>query len=93
MIREQGSIPSWRLTRHAREAARRRGFEIGDVLRAATEPSTSYPSEQYGEGRYVHIRGDIAVPVHRDSLTVITVLWRKDAPWDDEEVRCRSRAS
>lgn len=71
----------------------RRGFEAGDVLRAAADPTISYPSEQYGEGRYVHIRGDIAVPVHRDSLTVITVLWRFDAVWDDEEVRCRRRAS
>jgi hypothetical protein len=79
----------WRMTRHAKEAAARRGFALADVLQATAHPDLRYTSEHYGSGREVRIRGDLAVVVHAPSLAIITVLWHHDRRWTDADARGR----
>jgi hypothetical protein len=81
------STLGWRLTRHARAAAAARGFGIAEVLMAAAEPDLRYTSYSYGEGREVRCLGTVCAVVHAPSKTVLTVLWRHDEAWTDEQVR------
>ncbi len=77
----------WRVAAHARAAAIRRGFAMQDVLLAATAPELTYSQENYGPGRAMHHRGDLAVAVHSPTRTVITVLLSSAAEWDDADCR------
>lgn len=80
----------WRLSRHARQMAAVRGFPVRDVLLAAADPQIAYSQYDYGPGRWMHQRGDVAVAVDLDSMTVVTVLWRNEDPWTDSQARSRS---
>lgn len=82
----------WRLAGHARARAHARGFDLRDVLLTAADPEVSYEQSNYGEGRWMHQRGDIGVAVHLPSKTVITVLLRSEAEWNDDDARGRHAA-
>ena len=82
----------WRITGHARQRARSRGFGLRDVLLTAAGPDLAYEQSNYGPGRWVHQRGDIGAVVHRSTKTVITVLLRSEVQWDDEDARRRRTA-
>ncbi len=81
----------WRVTGHARAAATRRGFAMQDVLLAAAAPELTYSQENYGPGRAIHRRANIAVAVHAPTKTVITVLLNSAEEWDD--AACRAAAA
>jgi hypothetical protein len=82
----------WRVTEHARTAATRRGFAMQDVLLAAAVPDLTYTQEDYGMGRAVHRRDNIAVAVHAPTRTVITVLLNSIEEWDDADCRATTAA-
>jgi hypothetical protein len=86
----QSSI-GWRLTGHARDAVKRRGFLLRDVLLAAVAPDLAYSQENHGPGRAIHRRGSLAVAVHVPTRTIITVLLNSPYEWDDET--CMARAA
>lgn len=83
----------WRLSRHAREMCLARGFPVRDVLLAAAHPQIAYTQDDYGIGRRMHQRGEVAVVVDIDSMTIVTVLWRHVDPWTDGHARMRSKAA
>jgi hypothetical protein len=83
----------WRLSGHARTAARARGFAVADVLLACVDPQQTYPTLNHGPGREVRQRGHIAVAVDPHSKTVITVLLRSQQHWTDTDARCANHES
>lgn len=82
----------WRVTEHARTAATRRGFAMQDLLLAAAAPELTYSQENYGPGRAIHRRGNIAVAVHAPTKTVITVLLNSAEKWGDADCRAAAAA-
>ncbi len=82
----------WRVAGHARTATTRRGFAMQDVLLAAVAPDLTYTQENYGPGRAIHRRGNIAVAVHEPTRTVITVLLNSAEEWDDADCRAAGAA-
>jgi hypothetical protein len=88
-----GGTIGWKLTGHARRAAAERGFDLRDVLMAAASPEVRYTAYDYGIDREIRQRGDLAVAVHEPSRTVITVLWRHQERWTDQEARSRARCA
>jgi hypothetical protein len=76
----------WRLTAHARSAARSRGFTIPEVLLTAVDPEVVYTAYDYGPDREVRQRGDVAVAVVWSSKIILTVLWRHGEEWTDSQV-------
>lgn len=81
------STLGWRLSSHARQAARDRGVSVHDVLMVIAAPEITHTAWDYAHGRIVYKRGDLAVVGAPDTRTVITVLWSTDQPWTDEECR------
>jgi hypothetical protein len=79
----------WRLSRHAREKAASRDFTVREVLLAAADPRVRYSQNDYGPGRWMHQRGDVAAVVNIDSMTIVTVLWRHGETWTDDQARDR----
>lgn len=72
----------WRLTRHARERAAELGFALIDLLEAAANPELTYGQPDRGPHQAMHLRGDVAVGVDTGSLTIITVVLRRDDRWE-----------
>jgi hypothetical protein len=92
MVDDLRQTLGWRLTEHARSAARSRGFTVAEVLLTALDPEVTYTAYDYGPDREVHQRGDVAVAVDRSSKVIVTVLWRHVDEWTDSEV-LHTRAS
>ena len=90
---ELAATVGWRLSRHAREKSSARGLPVRDVLLAAAHPQIAYTQDDYGIGRRMHQRGDVAVAVDIDSMTVVTVLWRHVGPWTDDQARRRGNSA
>lgn len=79
----------WRLSSHARTTTRDRAVPIADVLTVIADPEVTYTAYDYGPGRHVYQRGDLAVVVAPDTQEVITVLWRRQEQWTDAEFAAR----
>lgn len=77
----------WRLSPHARSAARSRGFPVAEVLLAAGDPALTYTCHHYGPDREAHVRGDLCVIVNQATQTVITVILNRHEYTDDTAVR------
>jgi hypothetical protein len=86
MITDLRQTLGWRLTAHARSAARSRGFTVQEILLTAVKPEVVYTAYNYGADREVRQRGDVAVVVDSSSEVIITVLWRHRDDWTDSEV-------
>jgi hypothetical protein len=86
MITDLRMTLGWRLTEHARTAARSRGFGLPEVLLTAADPEVVYTAYDYGPDREIHQRGDVAIAVVRSSKTILTVLWRHEDQWTDVQV-------
>lgn len=69
-----------------------RALDLREVLLTAADPEVSYEQSNNGEGRWTHQRGDIGVAVHLPSKTVITVVLRTEAEWNDGDARARHAA-
>ena len=63
---------TYRLTRHAYEQARAKGFSTEAVLRAAQDPTVTYANGRFA-GQMRHIRDGIVAIVDPTSGAVITV--------------------
>jgi len=61
--------------------ADQRGIAIQEVLLAAVDPEITYCQSDRGLGRAMHQRGALAIVVHLDTSTVITVLHRDPERW------------
>lgn len=75
-------------TAHALDVMRRRNVERHEVAEVVNRPEFTYPSG----AQHVFQKGQLAVVLHRESRTVVTVLKRADgslARWTDEEVANR----
>jgi hypothetical protein len=79
----------WRLSAHARTKARARSVSVREVLEVVAAPDVTYTAFSYGPGRYVYQRGELAVVVLPASRIVVTVLWRHDGHWTDDEFASR----
>jgi phage-related baseplate assembly protein len=86
MITDLRRTLGWRLTAHARSAARSRGFNLQEILLTAADPEVVYTAYDYGPDREVRQRGDVAVVVDSSSEVIVTVLWRHLDSWTDSEV-------
>lgn len=70
------------LSRHAADRASELGYSLDDVLRCLARPEQTYTCpESYGHGRRVYQRGDLALVVHEDTRTIVTVLPRTGCRW------------
>lgn len=87
------STLGWSLCDHARTKARLRAVSIRSVLEVIAAPEVTYSAFDYGPGRFVFQRGDLAIVVVPERLTVVTVLWRHDGQWTDEEFAQRTLAA
>jgi len=76
-----GDTTGWRLTAHARARAAELGFELIELLLAAAHPELSYAQPDRGPHQAMCVRGDVAVAVDLASLTIITVVLRRDDAW------------
>ena len=81
----------WRMSRHAQQMCRVRGISVLEVLLTVVDYEQSYTCENYGRGRQVRQRGELAVVVAPENLVVITVLLRRQSSWTDEDARSRVR--
>lgn len=77
----------WHLSKHARTNAAERGVSTRDVLETIAAPEITYTAYNYGPGREVYKRGELAVVGDPRNKTVITVLWNTDAEWTSEQFR------
>lgn len=82
----------WRLCAHARRCAFERAVPVRTILEVVAAPQITLTrsANDYGEGRFVHTRGDISVVVAPAARVVITVLWHTYDVWTTEEFRDRS---
>lgn len=87
----QRVIHGWLLSRHAREALARRGFTPAAVARTLRAPEQRYTSYDRGPDRWVYQWQHVALAVSPVTRTVITVLLREYAEWDDGDT-CRVNA-
>jgi hypothetical protein len=63
------------LSLHALQRCQEMGVSRGEVVDALADHEIRYPSgPEYGPGRYVSVRGRLAV-VHSPTWEVVTVLW------------------
>lgn len=83
---------AWHLSAHARTKARARAVSAREVLEVIAAPDITYTAFTYGPGRYVYQRGEIGVVVVPKTRIVITVLWRHDGQWSDDEFANRHTA-
>ncbi|NMR19180.1 hypothetical protein [Cellulomonas fimi] len=86
------STVGWSLCPHARQKARIRGVSVRSILEVIAAPEVTYSAFDYGHGRFVYQRGDLAIVVIPERRTVVTVLWRRGEQWTDEEFAQRSIA-
>jgi len=69
-------IAGWRLTRHAKARAAKRGFDDAELLAALERPEVSYTQTNQ---RQVRQRGRVAVVVAPMTRVVVTVMFRSAA--------------
>jgi hypothetical protein len=81
------STLGWKLTSHARDACSRRGISKAEALMVAYDPEIAYDQTDYGGGRQMRQRGDLAVVTVPGLQLIITVLSRQEQDWADDEVR------
>lgn len=62
----------YRLTRHVKEMAARKGVPLVEVIRTVMEPDVTYPSRNH-EGQERRVKGGLAVVVDPAKRSVITV--------------------
>ena len=79
----------WRLCPHARTAARLRAVPIREVLSVVAAPEVTYSAFDYGPGRHVFQRADLAVVTIPKQQLIITVLWRHQEQWTNQEFAAR----
>ena len=79
----------WRLCPHARTAARIRAVPIREVLEVVAAPEITYSAFDYSPGRYVYQRADLAVVAIPEQQLIITILWRRQGQWTDQEFAAR----
>ena len=65
---------------------------VREVFLAVADPDVSASQDNYGPGREVRIRGDVAVVVIPESELIVTVLLHRHEVWSDEAARRRSVA-
>ena len=65
-------MSNFRLTRHAAEQARNKGFDIDAVYRAANNPAITYESGRF-PGQWRHVRDGIVAVVDPVTGNIITV--------------------
>lgn len=82
----------WRLCTHARTMAKARSVSAREVLEVVAAPEVTYTAFSYGPGRYVYQRGELGVVVIPAVMIVVTVLWRHDGRWTDDEFANRRAA-
>ncbi len=83
------STLGWRLCPHARTAARHRQVARRDILTVVADPEVTYTAYDYGPGRRVFQRGDLAVVTVPEKKVIVTILWRQQAQWTDQEFATR----
>ena len=82
-------------TPHASMNMALRGVGRDDVERAIRDPEVRYAAgSKYPQGYQMHQRGDLTVVVNPTYTTfmVVTVLWRTEDQWTDEQMRGRVKA-
>ena len=71
----------WTISRHAKEAAARRGVQPRTILECLVEPGLSYPDH----GLEIVTRGRLAVVIDRLNQVVVTVLLTGVEAWNDAD--------
>lgn len=80
-----GSVePRWFLTHHARVRGAERGITAEQAIATAMEPEIAYDQDNFGAGRQVRQRSDLAVVVDKETGAIITVLFRDKHRWAAE---------
>ncbi len=82
----------WRLCNHARSKAEARSVSAREVLEVIASPDVTYTAFSYGPGRYVYQRGELGVVVVPAIKIIVTVLWRHEGQWTDDEFANRHAA-
>jgi len=77
----------WRMSRHARTNAAERGVAARDVLETIADPEIHHTAYNYGPGREMYKRGELAVVGIPDAKVIVTVLWNTETEWTSEEFR------
>ena len=77
----------WHLSAHARQQATERGVTARQALETIASPEIRYTAENYGPGRWIYKRGDIAVVGVPGTQTVVTVLWNTPSAWTSTQFR------
>lgn len=79
------------LSPHAKEVMDDRGVVYADVRTAVLVPEVSYSGDKtrHPKEYRVHQRGEIAVVVkpRGHDVEVVTVLWRTEHRWTDDEMK------
>lgn len=75
---------------HAVRAMTNRNVSITDVEKALTQPEVVWGPDH--RGRYNFGHGDICVVANpgEERVVIVTVLWREQQQWTDEEMRRRN---
>jgi hypothetical protein len=95
-VTDSGDLRStlgWRLCTHARDRAREREVSVREVLEVIASPDVVDAALDWGPGRYVYRRRDLAVVVVPATKWIITILWNNPARWTDEEFRAARLAT
>lgn len=74
----------WTISRHAKEAAARRGVRPRLILECIAEPELSYPDRAEQE---IVTRGRLALVIDRLNRVVVTVLVTGTDAWTDADAR------
>jgi hypothetical protein len=68
----KGDPAEYRLTYHAQQQARAKGWSAQEILEAANSPQHTYPSSRH-PGQMRHVRGDIVAVVDPAAQRIVTV--------------------
>ncbi|WP_454728193.1 hypothetical protein [Cellulosimicrobium protaetiae] len=82
----------WRLCPHARSKAATRSVSAREVLEVVAAPDLTYTAFSDGPGRYVYQRGELGIVVVPAIKIIVTVLWRHEGQWTDDEFANRHAA-